>query len=193
MIAAVACALGRDFRYPFLGNRLAQYLEYEMGPDSKGRDWLPEAHEFRWVAAMGHFSILILLWGMLVPLTAWMVQGRRSPFLRFQSAQTLAYQATATVILVIGVFFYMLGFAFLFIVLWEGGPDPFISLGIPVMIVFGGSVLCSIVLLLLVPLLHILGQWAGYRVLKGYDYRYPLLGRLVKRWMPRDDMEENPA
>lgn len=191
MIAAVACALGKDFRYPILGNQLAQYLEYETGSDSDGQEWLQEIHEFRWVAAMGHFSILILLWGMLAPLTAWMVQGRRSPFLRFQSVQALAYQAMTTVILLIGGIFYILGFAFLFTVMSQGGTDVIIAMGIPVLIVFGGSVTCSFVLLLLVPLLHILGQWAGYRVLKGDDFRYPLLGRLVDRWIPRDVVEEN--
>ena len=38
------------------------------------------------------------------------------------------------------------------------------------------------VIILIVPLFHILGQWAGYRVLKGDDYRYPLVGRLVEKW-----------
>jgi hypothetical protein len=28
-----------------------------------------------------------------------------------------------------------------------------------------------------------LGQWAGYRVLKGDDYHYPLVGRLAEKWM----------
>ena len=27
IIAAIACALGKDFRYPLLGDRLARYLE----------------------------------------------------------------------------------------------------------------------------------------------------------------------
>ncbi|MEO8357075.1 MAG: DUF4870 domain-containing protein, partial [Chloroflexota bacterium] len=29
VIAALACALGREFRYPIMGNRLASYLGYE--------------------------------------------------------------------------------------------------------------------------------------------------------------------
>src|SRR6266542_4259059 len=29
IIAAVACAFGKDFRYPILGDRLARYLDYE--------------------------------------------------------------------------------------------------------------------------------------------------------------------
>jgi hypothetical protein len=43
-------------------------------------------------------------------------------------------------------------------------------------LLLGGAVM------LLVPLFHILGQWAGYRILEGDDYRYPLVGRLVEKW-----------
>jgi hypothetical protein len=53
------------------------------------------------------------------------------------------------------------------------------------MVLFGFSLLIAFVLILLVPFLHILGQWAGYRVLKGDDYRYPLVGQLVEKWMTR--------
>jgi uncharacterized membrane protein len=49
------------------------------------------------------------------------------------------------------------------------------------MLTFAALALLALVLLMLVPLLHILGQWAGYRVLKGDDYRYPVIGRLVER------------
>ena len=77
VIAAVACALGRDFRYPILGNRLARYLEYDPAKEER----LNEDHEFRWVAGMGHFSVIIALWGMLAPLTAWLTQGKQNSFL----------------------------------------------------------------------------------------------------------------
>ena len=63
--AAISCALGRDFRYPILGYRLARYLEYSPAT----QDWLNDYHEHRWVAAMGHFAVIIALWGMLAPLT----------------------------------------------------------------------------------------------------------------------------
>jgi uncharacterized Tic20 family protein len=185
MIAAVACALGRDFRYPIMGDRLARYLRYESSQKSDDQIWLSEDHELRWVAAMGHFSILILLWGMLAPLTAWVLQGRENLFLKFQSIQTLVYQAITTMIYLIGGFLYLFGA--LFLVASLGGfaqPNMQTSpLGIVGVIIFGGSLLVSFVLILLVPLLHILGQWAGYRVLKGDNYRYPLVGRLVEKWI----------
>ena len=41
---------------------------------------------------------------------------------------------------------------------------------------------------LIMPLFHILGQWAGLRVLQGHDYRYPLIGRLVENWLIKDQV-----
>jgi uncharacterized membrane protein len=49
------------------------------------------------------------------------------------------------------------------------------------MILFLFSMLVATVFLLVIPLFHILGQWAGYRVLKGDNYRYPLIGKMVER------------
>jgi uncharacterized Tic20 family protein len=181
MIAAVACALGKDFRYPILGDRLARYLKYDVGQTSDDQVGLDENHEFRWVAAMGHFSILIMLWGMLAPLSTWILQGKGNRFLKFQSIQTLIYHGVTTVMYFIGGFLYFFGIVLLFVSMGAiGGPNFSSSMGIVNMIVLGAILLISIFVLLVVPLLHILGQWAGYRVLKGDNYRYPWIGRLVE-------------
>lgn len=182
---AVACALGVDFRYPVMGNRLARYLEYDR--NSEGREWLIEEHEDRWVASMGHFSVIIMLWGMLTPVTAWITRGRRSPFLKFQSAQALVFQA-GTLLLYFGSLVLYFGGAifFLFSVSMPGSPGLDSPAGMLGMVVFLGSLLCTFAIVLAIPMLHIMGQWAGYRVLKGDEYRYPLVGRLVGRWMKYD-------
>ena len=184
IIAAVACALGKDFRYPIMGDRLAHYLEYDLFQKSDKQVWLNEDHEFRWVAAMGHFSILILIWGMLAPLTAWVLYGKRNPFLKFQSIQTLVYQAGTTILYFVALFMYLFGFLLMITGAGAiGQPNLNSSTGIFGLVVFGVSLLISFLIILLIPLLHILGQWAGYRVLKGYDYRYPLIGKLIERWI----------
>jgi uncharacterized Tic20 family protein len=183
IIAAIVCAFGKDFRYPFLGHRLARYLGYDPAQKLQDQTWLEEDHEFRWVAAMGHFSILVVLWGMLAPLTAWILQGKNSPFLKFQSIQTLAYQGVATILFLVGGFIYAFGLILFPIMLFSGfssnldSPTSIIGL-----IIFIGILLVAMAIILIVPLLHILGQWAGYRVLKGEDYHYPWIGRLVERW-----------
>jgi len=179
-VAALACALGRDFRYPILGKRLANYLGYDA-PDPGGS--LIEAHEDSFVAAMGHFAVIIILWGMLAPITAWMTEGKRSFFLRLQSIQTLVYQAFVTLLFLAAIFMYVLGaMAFLGIVGMsaESALDETAMIGI---LVFGIAMLCAAGMILIVPLFHVLGQVAGYKVLKGADYRYPLVGRLVEKRM----------
>jgi len=37
-------------------------------------------------------------------------------------------------------------------------------------------------------LFHIMGQWAGYRVLKGDNYRYPVIGKLVEKRLLQSSM-----
>jgi len=194
IIAAVACAFGKDFRYPFLGDRLARYLGYEPARGSEEQIRLHEDHEFRWVAAMGHFSILIMLWGMLAPLTAWILQGKNSFLLKFQSIQTLVYQVLTTIVFFVGGFLYLFGLVLLLASMGAiGGPDFNSSMGIVSMVIMGVVLLISVVLILAVPLLHILGQWAGIRILKGDNYRYPLIGRLVEKRISRTStIEEKP-
>lgn len=184
IIGGVACAFGKDFRYPMLGNRLARYLEYDPSQKSEEQMWLNEDHEFYWAAAMGHFSILIFLWGMLAPLTSWILYDKRSLFLKFQSLQTLVYQAGTTILAFAGGFMYLIGFLLLILTTGAVGQANFNSSGeILSIVVFGASLLIACFLLLLLPLLHILAQWAGYRVLKGDNFHYPLVGRLVEGWI----------
>lgn len=180
IIAAIVCAFGGDFRYPILGSRLARYLRFGA---SSTEEWLLEEQEDRFVAAMGHFSVIIIVWGMLTPLTAWIMHGGRSAFLKFQSIQTLVYQVFVTLLFFGAGLIYLFGFAaFLGTVglSMDAALDETAMVGIAI---FGISMLCMFVILLILPLLHILGQWAGYRVLKGDDYCYPLVGRLVEKRM----------
>lgn len=195
IIAAIVCALGKDFRYPLLGNRLARYLGYEQTQKLEEQAWLEEDHEFRWVAAMGHFSILIALWGMLAPLTAWILQGKNSSFLKFQSMQTLAFQALATVFYLVGAVLYVFGVFLLVVSMGAmGGPDFNSPTGILSTVLLIVILLFAAALILLIPLLHILGQWAGYRVLKGKNYRYPWIGKLVEKQMSKyAPVEEEPV
>ncbi len=193
VIAGISCALGRDFRYPILGDRLARYLGYDPASNSEQQTWLIEDHEERWVAAMGHFSILIMLWGLLAPLTAWILQGKRSLFLKFQSIQTLVYQAVATILYFGAGLVYMFG---IFLLAATMGIAENLQPGsevIPGFIIFIIASFIAIAIILLIPLFHVLGQYAGYRVLKGDDYHYPVLGKLVDKWISKqaNSDEEN--
>ncbi len=68
---------------------------------------------------------------------------------------------------------------------WGGQSQGSSSFGILGVVVFVVLLAIGGLIILVIPLLHILGQWAGYRVLKGDDYRYPLVGRLVDRWISK--------
>lgn len=179
IVGAVACAFGKDFRYPFMGKRLAGYLEYGTSIE---QEWLNEDHEDRWVTAMGHFSVIIMLWGMLVPLTAWILQAKRSLFVRFQTIQTLVFQVSVTLLFFGGMFLYVAGaFALLATIGISGDASLDTTPGMIGIAAFLVLMLIVVVIILIVPLFHIMGQWAGYRVLKGNDYRYPVIGKLIER------------
>ncbi|MBK9927873.1 MAG: DUF4870 domain-containing protein [Anaerolineales bacterium] len=182
IIAAITCALGKDFRYPLMGNKLARYLGYDTITSNEEQTWLIEDHEDRWVAAMGHFSVIIIFWGMLTPVIAWMMQGKRSWFLKFQAVQAFVFQA-GTLLLYFGAGIICFGGALFFLAsIGTSGALDFESPAVMTsMIVFLVSMLCASVVMLIVPLLHIMGQWAGYRVLKGDEYRYPWIGRLLEK------------
>ncbi len=183
IVAAVACALGRDYRYPVLGNRLSSYLGYEHTAEA---DSLNEANEERWVASMGHFSVIIALWGLLAPLTARILQGRHSSFLKFQSIQTIVFQAFVTLLYGLAGVFYVIGLVVVFAMLGlAGNPNLGSSAGMAGLILFFVTLLIAALIMLSVPFFHILGQYAGYRLLKGENYRYPLVGRLVERWIAK--------
>jgi uncharacterized Tic20 family protein len=189
IIAAVACAFGRDFRYPILGNRLAGYLGYEPVQAGSEQPRLIEDHEDRWVAGMGHFSVIIAIWGMAAPLIAWVLQGHRSLFLKFQSVQVLIYQAGVTILYLGTVFLSLVGvmiISFIAMMGWTENVRMDSPVGIAGIVFFAVSLLVIVLVMLLVPFLHILGQCAGYRVLRGDDYRYPLVGGLVERWISKN-------
>jgi uncharacterized Tic20 family protein len=138
---------------------------------------------------MGHFSVIIAIWGMAAPLIAWVLQGQRRLFLKLQSMQALVYQAGVTILYLGTVFFYLFGVMIISLMAMLGRTEnmrmdsPVAMAGILFLAV---SLLVIVLVMLLVPLLHILGQWAGYRVLKGDDYRYPLVGRLVEKWISQN-------
>jgi len=194
VIAAVACALGMDFRYPLMGNRLARYLGFDTARTSEEQTWLVEEHEDRWVASTGHFAVIIMFWGLLAPIFAWAMQGKRSLFLKFQSIQTIVYQSGVTLLYFAAGFFYVFGLVIFFVTIGFQGEVALDSTsGLIGAIVFLVSLLIAMLIILVVPLLHILGQWAGYRVLKGDMYLYPVVGKMVEKRLMRKtgSVEEN--
>lgn len=185
IVAAIATALGKDFRYPIMGNRLLKYLRHDQTGENV--DQLIEEREDRWVIAMGHLSVILVIWGILVPFVAWVMQGKRSGFVRFQAIQTLIYQAFTTLLYFGSVFVMMLAFipmAMLGALDASGGSGEIFAIGFVIV-----TLIVAMLGLLILPLFHILGQWAGYRVLKGENYHYPVVGALVEKGLAKRNLE----
>lgn len=176
LIGAVLCGMGKDFRYPLLGSRLARSLGYqpEAGADSPELD---SAFEERFAAAMGHFAVILPIWGLLAPAWLWISHKSHSPWLKFQSAQTAIYQVVVTVLhfgLVFVSTFFAFGSMVLFAALAESS-EMVVIVGLMAMTCLLG---CTG---LIVPLFHILGQWAGLQTLRGRDFKYPLVGGWMEK------------
>ena len=180
LVGALLCALGREFHYPLLGRPIARFLHYLPGEQPEALD---ETHADRFAASMGHFCVIYPLWGLFVPVAVLVTQGGRSRYLKFQALQTIVFQvATALVTLILGIItFVVLLSALLPFALAKNPAEP------PIESLLGAMLflVCLGVLILVVPLFQILGQWAGLRVLQGHDYRYPLVGRLVENWLAK--------
>ncbi len=182
VIGAIFCGMGKDFRYPLLGGRLALSLGYqpETEDDSPNAS-LDSAFEEQFAAAMGHFAVIIPLWGLLAPAYLWLSHAKHSPFLKFQSAQTTLYQAFVNLLyfgLTFGSIVIGIGSMVLFALTVDLGEWNPVA-GLMVMTCLLG---CTG---LIIPLFHILGQWAGLQTLRGRNFKYPLLGGwLAMRALP---------
>ena len=142
------------------------------------------------VAGISHASIMIPF-GFLVPITAWLTQRERSEFLRFQALQALAYQLLGLLVNFVIAGCYMVSI-FLIIPLSLSTVDfsrpgaftnePFSGGILPILL----SAIFIIVMALFFigrPVYVILGIVAAVRVLKGHDYRYPILGNWIATWL----------
>lgn len=142
------------------------------------------------MAALCHASAMIPLMGMIVPLAVWLSQRERSPLLRSQALQALAYQAAGILAYFLLMGCYMLSMLFVFPIplLAESMPrgpqsSPQMILMLAAMALFFGSMLLIVTAYSLGgPVYVVIALVGGGRVLGGHDFRYPLLGNLVTRW-----------
>jgi uncharacterized Tic20 family protein len=184
---AVMSGLGRDFRYPLLGDRLARMIGYNPSatPDAP----LDETAEERFAAAMAHFAVIYPLTGMLPALVFLSLPGTRSPYMRFHALQTLIFQAISTLVTLglalLTFIFFMVGLITV-IMPYLANPNtyqPTIESFIP----FFLFLISLAIFVLIAPLYQIIGQWAGLRVLQGHNYHYAVIGKLVNRWLEKQE------
>jgi uncharacterized Tic20 family protein len=183
---AVACLLGHDFRYPILGRWLEKYLSYDANSESQ----IVETQEDSWVAGICHATAILQLWGVVTPLIVWFSQKERSTRLRFQSMQAFLYQLIALAAYILGMVIYMVFFMGMFITMivgrpmaggneMQGLPAFMMSAFLIVMIVF------VLVVTIAMPIYYLLAGVAGYRVIRGHQFRYPILGKIIEKRIER--------
>lgn len=182
IIGAIACLLGRDFRYPVIGRRLERYLPYQADPESQ----IDEEREDNWVAAVCHATAALQMWGIVTPLIVWFTQKDRSARLRFQAMQAFLYQGTAFAVYMIGMIVYMAAFfGMMFTAITtrtaSGGGEVQGPVGLFTPIVFVIIVLIWLVIMLLVPVYLLLAALASLRMLQGRSFHYPIIGGILER------------
>ncbi|BBL81034.1 hypothetical protein RxyAA322_28880 [Rubrobacter xylanophilus] len=111
-------------------------------------------------SAMAHLSALAGLVGLMPvgALVIWLVYRDRSPRVGFHALQALLYQAVWLAIWVVGAISGVLFVLF--------------TLGLGLILVLPLAVAAWVL-----PMAH--GCYAAYRVSRGEDYRYPVVGRWV--------------
>lgn len=182
LVATVFCLMGKPFQYPWLGKKLADYLLKDLTAEDI---WFNETNEDRYVAAMSHFSFFIQYIGILVPLTVLLSQKVQTFWSKIQSWQALLYQGIGVIgYFIFGMIAYavMIPLTFLIPVLEQ---DPSGKYSFIMIVLFGLMLLLAIAMVLIVPLYSLFSFIAGIQVLKGRDYNYPILGKLVRRYFER--------
>ncbi len=180
LVGAAACLGGREFRYPLVGSRLARFLEYQGGA-------MAEAKQDRLIAAVSHSTCIILLWGLITPIVAWLTEHDRSAFLRFQALQAAVYQGIGAIAYFAVFAVYM---AFIFASLGVATVLESHSSSAPLawIAVFMLPILCIIcAAALAMPLYHLFGFLAALATLRGRDYRYPILGSILASRMKNEE------
>ena len=140
------------------------------------------------VAGLCHASFLVPLLGAIMPFTVWLSQRERSPLLRFQALQALAYHLIAIAVYFLYYVLQMIiGFSSFPLMLLA--PESEQSLNIIVVLFLLIIIILSFVQLFVFciggPLYIILGIVGAWRVLQGHDFRYPLLGGLIEKLLNR--------
>ncbi len=135
----------------------------------------------RALAALAHASVILPGFGFTVPLIIWIVQRKKSTFVTFHALQALLYQLFQTV-------FWWIYSIFLFALMMaammgsiatidsQGSPSSPFLFFLPQIIIFGGIFLGF-------ALFAFLGILGGILTLARKDYRYPVLGHWLERYL----------
>jgi uncharacterized Tic20 family protein len=190
-IAAVFCMMGKDFRYPLIGSWLQKNVINALS-EEEAEKW-----EDAWVAGVCHATAILQLWGMIMPIIVWFSQKDRSARLKFQSMQAFVYQVIVMAAYIISYIGFFAVYIAMIAILAASGfvSDPSQTAVSPVfeiifIVIMALFMLFWLAWMILYPAYLIMAAVATVRTLRGHDFKYPLLGRLINKWMPDPSPQE---
>jgi uncharacterized Tic20 family protein len=190
-IGAVFCMVGKDFRYPILGSWLQRKLFNENNTEEETETW-----EDHWVGGVCHATAILQMWGMITPFVVWFSQKSRSTRLRFQALQALLYQLAATVAYIVSYAGFFVVYLFFIAAIVLGGistnPTQEVSpaFGILFILMMAVFMLVWLAWMILYPVYFILAGIATIRSMRGHDFKYPILGKILLKRMSRPTDKE---
>lgn len=139
------------------------------------------------LAALAHSSVFLMFLGPVVPAILWASQRKKSKFVSFHALQAMGYQAfyfwlSIVLWLLVMLFFICLIPAFgIFI---ESSRDP-------AMVPFLFQLPIFLLVFGFLGLFFVLGLAGGISCLLGHDFRYPILGKWLERYLGYDTNPES--
>ena len=139
--------------------------------------------EDRIAAALAHGLIIANLMGVMVAAVIWLLERDRSKWAAFQALQAAVYQFIVLLLTMAGWVFWMLLFFASFIPImarptaYKGAAPP------PLFFISMASMLIPFAIM---GVLMLYGLVGGFLVLRGQDFRYFILGRLLERFLNKE-------
>lgn len=147
----------------------------------------PTTSDERILSAVAHFSVLLFGWGIFLPMIVWVLERKKSAFARFQALQAAVYTIAIFVLYLLVVPLLVLVLTLVMVVVAAltassaGDAGAGLVLGFQFLLfgfifgVWGVFILTGVI--------------GGIACLMGRDFRYPLLGS----WMDRFLHQPEPA
>jgi len=144
---------------------------------------LPQQDE-RIMAALAHISAFLPMMGLIAPVLIWLLQKDKSPFVRFQALQAIAYQIAMLVAYFLGMGCYMVFFFLTFFTLPFAGSEGLSGVGGIVALVLFLLPVAVMGLMFLGGLAFIsYAVVAAVATIRGRHFRYAILGAKIERFL----------
>jgi uncharacterized Tic20 family protein len=132
--------------------------------------------EERLMASIAHASVVVFGPGILIGILIWLTQKEKSPYASDQGLQAAVYQLIGMIVIMAMWFIWGIFYALTWIPLiqdmekFEDAPPPIFWIGLASMIVP----------FLVMFLWAVYGLWGALRTLRGRDFRYAILWKLLQ-------------